>query len=56
MLATMATPVNDGAREIRKRLDSCWNLDLAWDKYPAILREVSAHVVQVHVFVATNLL
>ena len=50
----MATPVNDRARETRKRLDSCWDLDLAWDKYPAILREVSTHGVQV--YVTTNLL
>ena len=37
----MASPYLDRAKDTRKRLDSCWDLDLAWDKYPAVLKEVS---------------
>lgn len=37
----MASPYLDRAKDTRKRLDSCWDLDLAWDKYLAVLKEVS---------------
>lgn len=36
----MASPYLDRAKDTRKRLDSCWDLDLAWDKYPEVLKEV----------------
>ena len=39
----MASPGQERARDTRKRLDSCWELDLAWNKYPHILREVSIY-------------
>ena len=37
----LASPASERARDTRKRLDSCWQLDLAWDKYPQLLSEVS---------------
>ena len=36
----MASPSHDKARETRKRLDCCWDLDLDWNKYPHCLKEV----------------
>lgn len=36
----MTSPYLDRAKDTRKRLNSCWDLDLAWDKYPDVLREL----------------
>lgn len=41
-MAMMSSPGTERARDTRKRLESCWQLDLAWDKYPQFLSEVSA--------------
>ena len=43
-MAFMATPGSERARDTRKRLESCWELDISWDKYPSFLREVRYHV------------
>ena len=39
----MASPYLDRAKDTRKRLDSCWDLDLAWDKYPEVLKRYAAY-------------
>ena len=39
----MATSQKDErAKETRKRMVHCWNLDIEWEKYPASLKEVSS--------------
>ena len=43
-MAMMSTPGTERAKDTRKRLESCWKVDLAWDKYPLFLSEVSIHV------------
>ena len=40
-MAMMASPASERVRDTRKRFDSCWQLDLAWDTYPQLLSEVS---------------
>lgn len=45
----MASPYLDRAKDTRKRLDSCWDLDLAWDKYPEVLNKV----INMHGFLLT---
>ena len=37
----MATPRSEKTKDTRKRLESCWNMDLSWDLYPQVLKEVS---------------
>ena len=40
-MAACASPSSlEKARNTRRRLDRCWDLDLAWNKYPTFLREV----------------
>ena len=29
--------------DTRKRLESCWSMDLCWDLYPEVLRNVGQH-------------
>ncbi len=41
VMAMRASPSSERARSTRKRLENCWDLDLDWNKYPTILREVS---------------
>lgn len=41
VMAFMSSPGNERTRETRKRLDHCWDMDIAWNKYPGILTEVS---------------
>ena len=41
VMAAIASPGSERAKDTRKRLDSCWELDLAWEKYPCVLREAS---------------
>ena len=36
--------MSDKARETRKRLEHCWDLDLTWSKYPKTLREVGCMI------------
>ena len=39
----MATSQKDErAKETRKRMVRCWNLDIEWEKYPESLKEVSS--------------
>ena len=41
----MASPGGERVRDTRKRLGSCWELDMAWERYPSILREVSWYTI-----------
>lgn len=48
----MATSQKDErAKETRKRMVRCWNLDIEWEKYPASLKEVSSLFVYLSIYV-----
>ena len=48
----MATSQKDErAKETRKRLVHCWNLDIEWEKYPASLKELSSLFVYLSIYV-----
>ena len=38
---TMSSPISEKNRETRKRLESCWDMDLSWNLYQSVLKEVS---------------
>lgn len=38
---TMSSLISEKNRETRKRLESCWDMDLSWNLYPSVLKEVS---------------